>query len=152
MTCTSLQIDYYASTSPLSFNRPDALPAAQSTASKHWRQELQKMNYRKEGCMNKNVNMSVATVLHYSMALTQMPTVKLSYDIISIHAWSYKGSLKGKTVTGRPTEWQLNSCLCLSAIPVISTAQNKAIIDSIFHPSAIFWWTLPNTVVFVMFN
>jgi len=39
------------------------------------------MNYRKEGCMNKNVNMSVATVLHYSMALTQMPTVKLSYDI-----------------------------------------------------------------------
>jgi len=36
--CTSLQTDNHASTSPLSFYRPDALPAAQPTASKHWRQ------------------------------------------------------------------------------------------------------------------
>ena len=34
--CTSLQIDNHTSTSPLSFfYRPDALPAAQPTASKH---------------------------------------------------------------------------------------------------------------------
>ena len=33
--CTSLQTDNHASTSPLSFCRPDALPAAQPTASKH---------------------------------------------------------------------------------------------------------------------
>jgi len=34
--CTSLQADNHASTSPLSFfYRPDALPAAQPTASKH---------------------------------------------------------------------------------------------------------------------
>jgi len=33
--CTSLQTDNYASTSPLSFYRPDALPAAKPTASKH---------------------------------------------------------------------------------------------------------------------
>jgi len=33
--CTSLQIDNHASTSPLSFYMPDALPAAQQTASKH---------------------------------------------------------------------------------------------------------------------
>ena len=33
--CTSLQTDNHASTPPLSFYRPDALPAAQSTASKH---------------------------------------------------------------------------------------------------------------------
>ena len=33
--CTSLQTDNYASTPPLSFYRPDALPAAQPTASKH---------------------------------------------------------------------------------------------------------------------
>jgi len=32
--CTSLQTDNHASSSPLSFYRPDALPAAQSTASK----------------------------------------------------------------------------------------------------------------------
>jgi len=34
--CTSLQTDNHASTPPLSFYRPDALPAAQSTASKHF--------------------------------------------------------------------------------------------------------------------
>ena len=33
--CTLIQTDYHASTSPLSFYRPDALPAAQPTASKH---------------------------------------------------------------------------------------------------------------------
>jgi len=33
--CTSLQMDNHATTSPLSFYRPDALPAAQPTASKH---------------------------------------------------------------------------------------------------------------------
>jgi len=33
---TSLQTDNHASTSPLSFYRLDALPAAQPTASKHW--------------------------------------------------------------------------------------------------------------------
>jgi len=33
--CTSLQADNHASTPPLSFYRPDALPADQSTVSKH---------------------------------------------------------------------------------------------------------------------
>jgi len=33
--CTLLHTDNHASTSPLSFYRPDALPAAQPTASKH---------------------------------------------------------------------------------------------------------------------
>jgi len=32
---TSLQTDNHASTPPLSFYRPDALPAAQPTVSKH---------------------------------------------------------------------------------------------------------------------
>ena len=35
--CTSVQTDNHASTPPLSFYRLDALPAAQPTASKHWR-------------------------------------------------------------------------------------------------------------------
>ena len=35
--CTSLQTDNHASTPLLSFYRPDALPAAQPTASEHWR-------------------------------------------------------------------------------------------------------------------
>jgi len=38
--CTSIQTDNHASTSPLSFYRPDAFPVAQPTASKHWRQHL----------------------------------------------------------------------------------------------------------------
>jgi len=33
--CISLQMDNHASTPPLSFYRPDALPATQPTASKH---------------------------------------------------------------------------------------------------------------------
>ena len=33
--CTSLQTDNHANTPPLVFYRPDALPAAQPTASKH---------------------------------------------------------------------------------------------------------------------
>ena len=35
ITCTSLHIDNHATTSLLSFYRPDALPAIQPTASKH---------------------------------------------------------------------------------------------------------------------
>ena len=35
--CTLLQTDNHANTPPLVFYRPDALPAAQPTASKHWR-------------------------------------------------------------------------------------------------------------------
>ena len=35
--CTLLQTDNYASTPPLSFYRPDALPVTYLTASKHWR-------------------------------------------------------------------------------------------------------------------
>ena len=37
--CTSLQTDNLASTPTLSFYRPDALPATQPTASKHWRHQ-----------------------------------------------------------------------------------------------------------------
>ena len=46
--CTILGTDYLTSTPPLSFYRPDALPAAQPTASKHWRhnwRQLQAFKY-----------------------------------------------------------------------------------------------------------
>jgi len=42
--CTSLQTDNHASSSPLSFYRPDALPAAQPTASEHWRMKALRMS------------------------------------------------------------------------------------------------------------
>jgi len=38
--CTLLQTDNHASTSPLSFYRPDDFPAAQPTASKHCMVEI----------------------------------------------------------------------------------------------------------------
>ena len=49
--CTSLQTDNHASTPPLSFYRPDALPAAQPTASKHWRQVMHTFVLWKKECL-----------------------------------------------------------------------------------------------------
>jgi len=43
--CTSLQTDNHASTPPRSFYRPDALPATQPTASKHWRHNYHQLQY-----------------------------------------------------------------------------------------------------------
>ena len=40
--CTLPQTDNHASTPPLSFYRPDALPAAQPRVSRHWRQNSSK--------------------------------------------------------------------------------------------------------------
>ena len=45
--CTSLQTHNHASTSPLSFYRPDALPAAKPTASMH-RRQFQSLHSRAE--------------------------------------------------------------------------------------------------------
>ena len=46
--CILLQTDNHTSTPPLCFfYRPDALPAAQPTASKHWRQPTQTVNQLK---------------------------------------------------------------------------------------------------------
>jgi len=45
--CTSLQTDNHASTHHSVFYRPDALPAAQPTASKHWRQQILNLNTQK---------------------------------------------------------------------------------------------------------
>ena len=44
--CTLLQTENHASTPPLSFYRPDALPVTQSTESKHWRQKSTATHYQ----------------------------------------------------------------------------------------------------------
>jgi len=49
--CTSLQADNHASNPPLCFYRPDAFPAAQPTASKHWRHRSYS-TYRKFSCFS----------------------------------------------------------------------------------------------------
>ena len=50
--CTSLQTDNHASTPPQFFYRPDALPAAQPTASKHWRHCIHIKPQNKPRCLN----------------------------------------------------------------------------------------------------
>jgi len=68
-TCRSapLQTGNHASTSPLSFFRLDALPATQTTASKHWRQ-------------------TVLTILFASKLLT---TVFLEKVVYSYSVWAF---------------------------------------------------------------
>ena len=88
--CTSLQTDNRASTSPLSFYRPDALPAAQPTASKHWRHTL------------------VIHVLRYSLAVEQwvLGIVQISVD------WWVLWLIKNLSpLTGIPF-WFTYICLC----------------------------------------
>jgi len=45
MVCTSLQTDNHTNTSSLNFYRPDALPDAQPTASKHLKQQQQQQPF-----------------------------------------------------------------------------------------------------------
>ena len=47
--CTSLQTDNHASTPPLSFYRPVALPSAQPTVSKHWQTYIHSLVYQQMG-------------------------------------------------------------------------------------------------------
>jgi len=54
--------DKHTSTSPLSFHRPDALPAAQPTASKH--QRLQEISRKVGKLTQKNDNKTASNHLH----------------------------------------------------------------------------------------
>ena len=55
---TSLQTDKHASTSPLSFYRLDALPAAQPTASKHWT-SLKACVFLSNGAYDLSINLTL---------------------------------------------------------------------------------------------
>jgi len=65
LVCTLVQTDNHASSPPLSFYRPDALPATQPTASEHWR------NVRRVIRINFSSNFrSPETSLHPSVMVT----------------------------------------------------------------------------------
>ena len=73
----SLQTDNHASTPPLKFfYRPDALPATQSTASKHWNQYLYKATV--------NIH-AVHTFLHWPLTLS-WPSILTVYGHDHTHA------------------------------------------------------------------
>ena len=60
--CTSIQTDNHASTPPLSFYRPDAIPAAQPTVSKHWRQHLPQVNNLQTSSYSKSLKLFCVSV------------------------------------------------------------------------------------------
>ena len=71
--CTKLQTDNRASTPPLSFLQADALPAAQPTASKHWRQKHSTEDSKDERvneCMLFNFNCWILFYFHCNYFFT----------------------------------------------------------------------------------
>jgi len=115
--CTLLQTDNHASTSPLSFYRPYALPAAQPTASKHWRL----LTY-----LNQNVK-------HHKQQQQQQQQQHLFNGSLSGTTWvsRYKKSktsldlLEQEIVSGSGISWLISK----------SPPQPRQITTSAFHQS-----------------
>ena len=76
--CTS---DNHASTSPLSFYRPDALPAAQPTASKHWRQHKNKIKHK-----TKILGTIIITQVIYQSFADATGSLRMLHDAV----WQYR--------------------------------------------------------------
>jgi len=62
--CISLQTDTHASTTPLVFYRPDALPATQPTASKHWRQKEYKTSAQNNIWLTNKIDYTAKCKVH----------------------------------------------------------------------------------------
>ena len=104
ISCTSLQTGNHASTPPLSSYRPDALPAAQPTASKHWRhvqynrskiastrcwatQKLltQSCNWRADHFQNLSTLLwSIACLIYSSLFTKLVATISISGNLLII--------------------------------------------------------------------
>jgi len=70
--CTSLQTDSHASTLPLTFYRPDALPATQPTASKHWRYKHWRHKHWRQ--------LQVSLVWHVNSC--RLPSLRRTYGMV----------------------------------------------------------------------
>ena len=90
--CTLLQTDNHASTPPLSFfYRPDGLPAAQPTASKHWRQ------FKKRQTTSINITQYFVTQCHKNSATQLKFWYKLYHakcHLIPSNKFYYAANLK----------------------------------------------------------
>ena len=110
--CTSLQTDNHTSTAPLSFYRPDALPPAQPTASKHWRQCMTLLYCKKatsimalsgsyftvhhdRGSKNWNLTSTSTDTLYHFQWGCQWPTGR----VLQAHAREWKNELQQPTTT-----------------------------------------------------
>jgi len=115
---TLLQTDNYASTTPLSFCRPDALPAAQPTASKHWRHitsvKSNKINSIKSTMAYRSISLlfNLLTLSHLMINLT---SATKNTDIRCMAACSSTSNHKASLCSASYVRWQCGTpdiCCC----------------------------------------
>ena len=102
--CTSLQTDNHASTAPLSFYRPDSLPATQPTASKHWRHKKIDYNYTDNQACNTHAEQHPKDAIIQSNNILQTFLAKIYKQVILFQfslqqmkavTWPWSNSLLG---------------------------------------------------------
>jgi len=121
--CTSLQTDNHASTLPLSFYRPDVLPAAQPTASKHWRHN------KVTGTKNSELRYEQA-VVDGSKSDKANERVFTAATLASTVAQSLHSSCVQSTIY-----WAAEPCLPVSFAPRRSCLPQTRCVSSVFaHP------------------
>jgi len=115
--CTLLQTDNHASSPPLSFfHKPDTLPAAQPTASKHWRQSsCQWKNFENQLIFGKVMSKSVvsffwltvyycASIALHGQKLTISSTIVkqgITGTCVHTHTHTFNGPFSGTTRVSR---------------------------------------------------
>ena len=113
--CTMLQTDNHASTPPLVFYRPDALPAAQPTASKHWRQSaLKAVSSRSQCAVYWFTCLSVWFFVHILCCVwyTENMTACCHLPSIKIHVYNFLSTIA------------LASVLCKQRLKSLLTCHN----------------------------
>jgi len=139
--CTSLQTDNHASTSPLSFYRPDALHDTQSAASKHWR--------------HKSTSNNCSVFTHRFLWLSRHKYLVLSVRVeLSPTEWTWVGCTAWRWVPAAEvgegqTHWtaaayQTTSLhrRTLSSLPPIMTI--TVTLSSLQLHSTTFRWSIPH--------
>jgi len=110
--CISLQTDDHSSTSPLSFYSPNALPAAQPTASEHWNAPH-------------NCNKHFHVEGHFSDESGSAASPQFSSSlIVQILLWA--------GITGCPSSHPMNSVAALNETKSVSVSREKSLASSSF--------------------
>ena len=114
--CTSLQTDNHASTSPLSFCRPDALPATQPTASKHWRHVWCTVVWRIRGKIIRTVLCCVvyeSRAQWYAHAYEQFLKLSVGLGLVLVHLFRFSILCFFFSFSFRLFCWCVVCCCCV---------------------------------------